>query len=83
MNFTGVGALVASSSTAILPGGPAAKAGISAGDVIVKFENKAIDSPEQLIVAIRAMNVGDKVTLTYIRDSKEVTVTVTLVAGNN
>jgi len=29
------------------------------------------------------MNVGDKVTLTYIRDSKEVTVTVTLVAGNN
>lgn len=83
MNFTGVGALVSSSSTAILPGGPAAKAGIRAGDVIVKFENKAIDSPEQLIVAIRAMNVGDKVTLTYIRDSKEVTVTVTLVAGNN
>jgi putative serine protease PepD len=29
------------------------------------------------------MNVGDKVTLTYIRDNKEVTVTVTLVAGNN
>ena len=83
MNFTGVDALVASSSTAILPGGPAAMAGIRAGDVIVKFENKAIDSPEQLIVAIRAMNVGDKVTLTYIRDSKEVTVTVTLVAGNN
>jgi putative serine protease PepD len=27
--------------------------------------------------------VGDKVTLTYIRDKKEVTVTVTLVAGNN
>ena len=50
---------------------------------IVQFEDKAIDSPEQLIVAIRAKNVGDKVTLTYIRDSKEVTVTVTLVAGNN
>jgi putative serine protease PepD len=29
------------------------------------------------------MNVGDKVTLTYIRDGKEVTATVTLVAGNN
>jgi putative serine protease PepD len=76
-----VGALVANSSKAILPGGPAAKAGIRAGDVIVKFENKAIDSPEQLIVAIRAKNVGDKVTLTYIRDGKEVNVTVTLVAG--
>jgi putative serine protease PepD len=83
MNFTGVGALVANSGTSILPGGPAAKAGIRAGDVIVKFEDKAIDSPEQLIVAIRAMNVGDKVTLTYIRDGKEVTATVTLVAGNN
>ena len=83
MNYSGVGALVANSGTSILPGGPAAKAGIRAGDLIVKFENRAIDSPEQLIVAIRAMNVGDKVTLTYIRDSKEVTVTVTLVAGNN
>jgi putative serine protease PepD len=83
MNYSGVGALVANSGTSILPGGPAAKAGIRAGDLIVKFENRAIDSPEQLIVAIRAMNVGDKVTLTYIRDNKEVTVTVTLVAGNN
>jgi len=83
MNYSGVGALVANSGTSILPGGPAAKAGIRAGDLIIKFENKAIDSPEQLIVAIRAMNVGDKVTLTYIRDNKEVTVTVTLVAGNN
>jgi putative serine protease PepD len=83
MNYSGVGALVANSGTSILPGGPAAKAGIRAGDLIIKFENKAIDSPEQLIVAIRSMNVGDKVTLTYIRDNKEVTVTVTLVAGNN
>ena len=83
MNYSGVGALVANSGTSILPGGPAAKAGIRAGDLIIKFENKAIESPEQLIVAIRAMNVGDKVTLTYIRDGKEVTVTVTLVASNN
>ena len=83
MNYSGVGALVANSGTSILPGGPAAKAGIRAGDLIIKFENRAIDSPEQLIVAIRSMNVGDKVTLTYIRDNKEVTVTVTLVAGNN
>ena len=53
MNYSGVGALVANSGTSILPGGPAAKAGIRAGDLIIKFENKAIDSPEQLSLESR------------------------------
>ncbi|CAB4336096.1 MAG: PDZ domain-containing protein [Actinobacteria bacterium] len=83
MNFTGVGAQVANSNNAILAGGPAAKAGLLAGDTITKFEGKSINAPEELIVAIRAKNVGDKVTLTYIRKSKEVTVSVTLEAGKN
>jgi putative serine protease PepD len=83
MNFTGGGAQVANSSSAILTGGPAAKAGLRAGDVIIKFEGNAINAPEELIVAIRAKNVGDKVTLTYTRNSKEVTVTVTLDAAKN
>ena len=83
MNFTGVGALVAKSSSAILAGGPAAKAGIKSGDIIIEFEGKTINAPEELIVAIRAKNVGDKVTLTYYRDSKEVTVSVTLEAAKN
>ena len=83
MNFTGTGAQVAKSSSAILIGGPAAKAGIRAGDIITKFEGTAINAPEELIVAIRARNVGDKVTLTYTRNSKEVTVSVTLEAAKN
>ena len=83
MNFTGVGALVAKSSSAILAGGPADKAGLRAGDIIINFEGKAINSPEELIVDIRAKNVGDKVTLTYSRDGKEVTVSLTLVAAKN
>ncbi|CAB5051163.1 MAG: PDZ domain-containing protein [Actinobacteria bacterium] len=83
MNFTGAGAQVAKSSSAILIGGPAAKAGIRAGDIITKFEGTAINAPEELIVAIRARNVGDKVTLTYTRNSKEVTVSVTLEAAKN
>ena len=83
MNFTGVGALVANSKAAILAGGPAAKAGLKAGDIITKFEGKAIGNAEELIVGIRAKNVGDQVTLTYSRNNKEVTVTLTLVAGKN
>ena len=83
MNVTGSGAQVANSANAVLPGGPAAKAGLRAGDIITKFEGKAINAPEELIVAIRAKNVGDKVTLTYTRNSKEVTISVTLDAAKN
>jgi len=83
MNFTGLGAKVAQSNAAILADGPAAKAGIRAGDIIINFEGKVINAAEELIVAIRAKNVGDTVRLTYYRDGKEVTITVTLIAAKN
>ena len=37
MNYNGVGALIAKSASAILPGGPAAKAGLRAGDLITEI----------------------------------------------
>ena len=83
MNFTGVGALVAKTSAGIMAGGPAQKAGLMPGDVIIKFENREIAVPEELIVAIRAKNVGDKITLTYLRGNQERSATLTLIAGKN
>ena len=81
MKFDGDGALISKNDKAILLGGPAAKAGLKAGDIIIKFDGRSIASAEELIVAIRAKSVGDKVELTYTRNGVVSTATVTLNAG--
>jgi putative serine protease PepD len=81
MQYAGDGARIADTSNAILPGGPAAKAGLRAGDLIVKFDGRTITAPEELIVAIRSKNVGDKVVIEYIRAGKTLTASLTLTAG--
>ncbi|MGW4205842.1 S1C family serine protease, partial [Streptomyces sp. NPDC004726] len=68
----------AGGTDAVTPNGPAAKAGLKAGDVITKFNGKPIDSGPTLISEIWNHKPGTKVTLTYERDAKENTVDVTL-----
>ena len=68
---------------AILPGGPAQKAGIKPGDLIIEFGGKAINNPDELIVAIRARSIGDRVEVKYKRGSSTRSTTVTLTAGKN
>ncbi|MFE9885612.1 S1C family serine protease [Streptomyces scopuliridis] len=63
---------------AVVANGPAAKAGLKAGDVITKFNGTPIDSGPTLIGQIWTHKPGDKVTLTYKRDGKESTTQVTL-----
>jgi putative serine protease PepD len=81
MSFAGSGARISDQSGAILTGGPAAKAGLKAGDVIIEFDGRDINSPEELIVAVRSKDVGDVVKLTYIRKGQRATVMLTLTAG--
>jgi putative serine protease PepD len=81
MNFSGEGALIAKNAKAILAGGPAAKAGMKAGDIITSIDGRAITSPEELIVAIRARNVGDSIEVTFKRGTDVKTVTMTLTAA--
>ena len=81
MNFTENGAQVSTNGRGILSGGPAAKAGLRGGDVIISIDGKEIYLPEELIVSIRAKNVGDRVTLGFLRDGVKKTVTLTLIAG--
>ena len=83
MNYSGIGALIAKSSTGIMAGGPAQKAGLKPGDIIFKFEDRDINAPEELIVAVRSKSVGDQVTFSYLRAGKEFTVTATLIAAKN
>jgi serine protease DegQ len=60
------------------PGGPADKAGLRPGDVIVAVEGKALENPEQLLGAIRARRPGDSLPLRVLRGGQERDVTVTL-----
>ncbi|MCA1782815.1 MAG: S1C family serine protease [Dermatophilaceae bacterium] len=62
----------------ITPDGPADRAGLQAGDVILEFEGRPITNPDELVVAIRAKNVGDEVRLTVQRGSATLDVTMTL-----
>lgn len=56
----------------------AEKAGLKAGDIITKVDNQSIKDPDQLTEVIREHKPGDKVTITYKRDSKENKVTAEL-----
>ena len=59
-------------------GSPADKAGLKAGDDVIKFNGRQVSSSDALIGYVRAHNVGDKVTLTIVRGGKQQDVTVTL-----
>ncbi|QKT06809.1 trypsin-like peptidase domain-containing protein [Gordonia sp. X0973] len=49
---------------------PAAKAGLREKDVITKFNGRTIESSDELAVAIRTTQVGQKVDFTYWRDGR-------------
>jgi len=68
----GKGALV----TAVSEDGPAAKAGVKAGDVITAVDGEAVDSPGDISRVINRKKEGD-VTLTIIRNKSQQTIHVT------
>jgi putative serine protease PepD len=79
--FTGVGALISNESTGITPGGPAEKAGLRKGDLIVALDGSDIENSDELIVAIRSKNIGDKVKVKYKRNNITREVDVVLAAS--
>ena len=62
--------------TSVIDNGPAAKAGVRAGDVITAVDGEAIDSPGDIPRAINRKKEGD-VTLTVIRNKVQQTIRVT------
>jgi putative serine protease PepD len=59
-------------------GGPADRAGIRRGDVILAIDGRPVTEPDELIVAIRAKTPGDAVVLRMRTASSERDVRVVL-----
>ena len=75
------GATITKSSatgSAVVSGGPADKAGLKEGDTIVAFNGNAVNNNYSLLGYVRAAALGDKVTLTIVRDGKTMNMDVTL-----
>ncbi|HWO52591.1 MAG TPA: trypsin-like peptidase domain-containing protein, partial [Ornithinibacter sp.] len=81
-SYTGEGVRIAdegpNGEPAVNPDGPADKAGLQAGDVVIAFDGKPVSAGGDLVVAIRARTVGEKVTLTIRRSGSERDVTMVL-----
>ncbi len=65
-DFTGNGAQIEAGQGAVVPGGPAAQAGLRPGDVIIKIGGQPISSAYALLDAIRSMAPGSRVAVSYI-----------------
>ncbi|WP_374066420.1 trypsin-like peptidase domain-containing protein [Actinokineospora auranticolor] len=65
------GALIAD----VVAGGAGQGAGLKAGDVVTKLDDRRIDSSDALVAAVRSKSPGDKVTLT-LSDNRTVQATL-------
>ncbi|MEJ5350535.1 MAG: M28 family peptidase [Melioribacteraceae bacterium] len=63
----------------VTEGGPAEKAGLRSGDIIIKFGDKKIGNIYDFMYAISNYKPGDKVDVTVLREEKELTFEVELI----
>ena len=69
-----IGAVVA----AVSPNGPAARAGIEPGDVIIAFNGKPVKSRDELVAMVVATKPGATVPVRVVREKQERTLNVTV-----
>ena len=67
----------------VTSGSGAEAAGIKKGDIITEFEGEQVTSSSDLTLDVRKKNVGDKVTVKFVRDGSEQSVEVTLGQGSS
>lgn len=62
----------------VTEGGPAAKGGMIAGDIIIKFGSKTVNNIYDFMYAMGEYSPGDKVDVIVLREGKEVTLNLEL-----
>ncbi len=75
---TGAYVYTSGSSSPVASGSPAEKAGFKSGDIITKINGETVGKDGSLSSILGEYRPGDKITLTYLRDGKEQTTSVTL-----
>jgi putative serine protease PepD len=80
--FTGDGARIIDrpvrGNPPIAPGGPADKAGLQPGDVVVALDGEKVAGSDELIVGIRSRQPGQTIQLTVQRGGRELRISVIL-----
>jgi len=78
----GRGAFIVSNPTAgesgVMKGSPAEKAGLKNGDIILKINNDSIDQNNSLVSLLSKYSPQTEISLTVLRDGKQLTVKATL-----
>jgi putative serine protease PepD len=64
--------------SAIVPGGPAAKAGIKQSDIILAIDGKPTPTADVLVSVLANLHPGQKAPVKLLRHGKKITVTMTL-----
>ena len=78
LGVTTAPALRGAAVQAVLPGGPAEREGLLAGDVIVRIDGQSVDEPEDVSDAVSTHRPGDEIEVEVIRDGERRTFTIEL-----
>jgi S1-C subfamily serine protease len=64
--------------TSLAPDGPAAKAGVLIGDVVLSLDGTAVAAPEDLLDLLTGSRIGHAATLQLLRGGSPAEATVTI-----
>jgi putative serine protease PepD len=62
----------------VIPGGPADRAGLKAGDAITRVEKTRVEAPADLQAAVAGYRPGETISLVVTRDDEQQTIKVAL-----
>jgi S1-C subfamily serine protease len=63
----------------VVTGTPADQAGLRVNDVITRVDGQKITTSDDVVLAIREHEIGDRIEITYLRGTREITTSATLV----
>jgi putative serine protease PepD len=79
--YTGVGAKIPDEVGSVSSGGPADRAGLKPGDIIIEIDGKSVDTADEAIINVRSHNVGDKIKVKFKRQGATKEVSLVLIAA--
>ena len=81
IRYSGIGAKIPDEAGSVTPNGPAERAGIKPGDVIIEIAGKAVNTADEAIIKVRSLNVGDKIKVKFKREGVAKEVSLVLIAA--